>query len=32
MLEKNGDLERIRVSLMEKLTLDFLIERATIEP
>ncbi len=32
MLEQNGDLERLRVSLMEKRTLDFLIERATITP
>ena len=30
MLEQNGDLERIRISLMEKRTIDFLIERATI--
>ncbi len=32
MLEQSGDLERIRTSLMEKRTLDFLIERATIAP
>ncbi|HEV8439113.1 MAG TPA: trigger factor [Methylomirabilota bacterium] len=32
MLEQSGDLERIRISLMEKRTLDFLIERATISP
>ncbi len=32
MLEKNGDLERLRTSLMETRTLDFLIERATIAP
>jgi trigger factor len=32
MLEKSGDLDRIRISLMEKRTLDLLIERATIEP
>jgi len=30
MLEQNGDLERLRVSLMEKRTVDFLIERAAI--
>jgi len=32
MLERSGDLERLRISLMEKRTLDFLIERATIAP
>ena len=32
MLEQKGDLERIRISLMEKGTIDFLIERATITP
>jgi len=32
MLEQNGDLERIRISLMEKRTVDFLIERAAITP
>lgn len=32
MLEKNGDLERLRISLAEKRTLDFLIERAAIAP
>jgi trigger factor len=32
MLERDGDLERIRIGLMEKRTLDFLIERATITP
>jgi trigger factor len=32
MLEKNGDLERLRIGLMEKRTLDFLIERAAIQP
>lgn len=32
MLEQNGDLERIRVSLREKRTLDFVIERATVAP
>jgi trigger factor len=30
MLERSGDLDRIRISLMEKRTLDFLIERAAI--
>jgi trigger factor len=30
MLERDGDLERLRISLLEKRTLDFLIERATI--
>ena len=30
MLERDGDLERIRISLMEERTLDFLIERAMI--
>ena len=30
MLEQSGDLDRIRFSLREKLTLDFLIERATL--
>ncbi len=30
MLEQNGDLDRIRVSLGEQRTLDFLIDRATI--
>jgi trigger factor len=30
MLERNGDLDRIRLSLGEKRTLDFLIERAAI--
>ena len=32
MLERSGDLERLRISLMEQRTLDFLIERATIAP
>jgi trigger factor len=32
MLEKNGDLDRIRISLTEKRTVDLLIERATIAP
>ena len=32
MLERNGDLERLRISLMETRTLDFLIERAMIAP
>jgi trigger factor len=32
MLEKNGDLDRIRSSLTEKRTVDLLIERATITP
>ncbi len=32
MLERSGDLERLRIPLMEKRTLDFLIERATIAP
>ena len=32
MLERSGDLERLRISLMETRTLDFLIERATIAP
>ncbi len=32
MLERSGDLERLRISLMVKRTLDFLIERATIAP
>jgi trigger factor len=32
MLDRDGDLDRLRVSLMEKRTLDFLIERATITP
>jgi trigger factor len=32
MLERSGDLDRLRISLMEKRTLDFLIERATITP
>ncbi|HYB43729.1 MAG TPA: trigger factor, partial [Candidatus Methylomirabilis sp.] len=32
MLERSGDLERIRLSLMEKRTLDFLIDRAAIAP
>jgi len=32
MLERSGDLERLRISLMEKRTLDFLIGRATIAP
>jgi trigger factor len=32
MLERSGDLERLRISLMEKRTLDLLIERATIAP
>ena len=32
MLERDGDLERLRISLMEKRTLDFLIERATVAP
>jgi len=30
MLEQNGDLDRIRIGLAEKRTLDFLIERASI--
>lgn len=30
MLEQNGDLDRVRASLGEKRTLDFLIERATV--
>ncbi|HKB06899.1 MAG TPA: trigger factor [Candidatus Polarisedimenticolia bacterium] len=30
MLEQSGDLDRIRVSLVEKRTLDFLIDRATV--
>jgi trigger factor len=30
MLERDGDLERLRISLMEKRTLDFLIERAAV--
>jgi len=30
MLEQNGDVDRIRLSLAEKRTLDFLIERATV--
>ena len=30
MLEQNGDLDRIRIGLGEKRTLDFLIERAAI--
>jgi trigger factor len=30
MLEQNGDLDRVRASLSEKRTLDFLIERATV--
>jgi trigger factor len=30
MLEQSGDLDRIRLSLGEKRTLDFLIERATV--
>ena len=32
MLERNGDLERLRLSLMDKRTLDFLIERAAVTP
>ncbi len=32
MLEKDGDLERLRLSLTDKRTLDFLIERAAITP
>jgi trigger factor len=32
MLERDGELERIRISLRERRTLDFLIERATITP
>ena len=30
MMEKSGDLERLRLSLRERMTLDLLIERATI--
>jgi len=32
MLERSGELERLRIALMEKRTLDFLIERASIAP
>ena len=32
LLEQNGDLERIRLSLGEKRTLDFLIDRAKVTP
>jgi trigger factor len=32
MFEQSGDLSRIRASLGEKRTLDFLIERAAITP
>jgi trigger factor len=32
MLERDGELERIRISLRERRTLDFLIEKATITP
>jgi trigger factor len=32
MLEQNGDLGRMRLSLEEKRTLDFLIERAQVTP
>jgi hypothetical protein len=30
LLEQNGDLDRLRLSLGEKRTLDFLIERAAV--
>jgi trigger factor len=32
MLERSGDLERLRASLGEKRTLDFLIDRASVTP
>ncbi len=32
LLEQNGDLDRIRLSLGEKRTIDFLIDRATVTP